>query len=184
MQIVQLETPSHGVDVELLAAMHNAEFGGSREFDVHAVGDTCYNFTCDKERKQVNCWIAYDEQNAPIGYLAATIHRSFSSYRSYAIQEMWYVIPAHRTGRASTSLLLAYERWALMNRCERIYTQVEHDADPDIVYRIMKFLSFLGYKKQGYIAVKVTSPIRTSNKDDKDDPGTRRELGAEQAQVE
>ena len=179
MHIEELQTPSHGVDIEMLAQLHHVEFGGVREFSSAAVAATCFNFTLDKQREQVNCWIAYNSKGEAVGYLAATIERSFYSFRHYAVQQMWYVVPQYRTGQAASALIMAYEEWAIKRHCERIYTQVEHDSDPSVTERVFKFLTFLGYNKQGYIAVKVTN----IKQDETDDPGTHRELGAEQAQV-
>lgn len=178
MHIAELQTPRHGADVGFLAELHHAEFGGKREFNVKAVIAASYNFMQDKQREQVNCWIAYDVDE-PVGYLAATIHHSLYSFRSYAVQEMWYVIPKYRSGRAAIGLLNAFERWARHNKCERIYAQVEHDDNATLVERIFTLLQFLGYKKQGYVAVKETN---IKLEDNKDDPGTRRTMGARQAQ--
>jgi len=179
MHIEELQTPIHGADVAALAQCHHVEFGSVREFNTAAISATCYNFTLDKKREQVNCWIAYNSKDEPVGYLAGTIHRSFYSFRLYAVQQMWYVLPQYRTGQVASSLILAYEQWATKWECERIYTQVEHDSDPTITERIFKFLGFLGYNKQGYIAVKVTN-IKLEDKSD--DPGTHRTLGADKAQ--
>jgi hypothetical protein len=176
MKVVELQTPKQGADVEFLAQLHHEEFGGSREFDVDAVMKACVNCALDIQRDQVNCWIAYNTENQPIGYLAATIHSSFYSFRKYAIQEMWFVIPRYRNARAAVALLTAYERWATQRNVERIYTQVEHDDNVEVVERIFQFMNMLGYRKQGYIAVKQTH-IKLEDK--ADDPGTHRKLGAQ-----
>jgi hypothetical protein len=129
----------------------------------------------------LNGWVAYDDDNSPVGFLAATAYRSFYSYRMYTMQEMWYVVPRARSTLAAAQLLLAYERWALGMKAERIYTQVEHDNEPTLVERIFNLLQVLGYKKQGYIAVKRPRYGNTTiHKDEDNDRTTHRSVGAEQ----
>jgi hypothetical protein len=182
MKVIRLETPQQGVDVEDLAEQLHDELGETHAFDRRAICEACYNCVSDPQRTQVNCWIAYDDNHHPLGFLAGTIHRSFYSYRKFATQEMWYVVPGARRSHAATQLLLAYEEWALDHKVERIYTQVEHDNEPLLVERIFRLMQYLGYKKQGYIAVK--RPQYDNLNEDKDnDRTTHRGVGAEQAQV-
>jgi len=178
MIVRQIENPKDGTDVEELAQLHHDEFGTSREFDRTAVGEAAFHCVMDKERKYLNCWVAYDDYDKPIGYLAATIRPSFYSRRSYAVQEMWYVVPRARGTRASIELLVQFERWALSHRVERVYMQVEHDADDTLVVKIMKLMSRLGYRTQGYIAVKVPTYDKPTNKELDNDRSTHRVVGA------
>jgi len=183
MRIAQIETPKDGTDVEELAQQHHDEFGTSREFDRKAVGQAAFHCVMDKQRRHLNCWVVYDDDDKPIGYLAGTIRPSFYSFRSYAVQEMWYVVPRARGSRASIELLVQFERWALSHNVERIYMQVEHDADDTLVMRIMKLMSRLGYRTQGYIAVKVPKYTSTPvNKDEDNDRSTHRVVGAVEEQ--
>jgi len=177
MIVKQIETPKHAVDVEELAQQHHAEFGKARQFAKSAVGEACWNCVLDKRRTQVNCWVAYDDHDHPVGYIAGTIHRSFYSYSKYAVQEMWYVVPGARRSSTATKLLRAYEQWAVEHKCERIYTQVEHDDEPELVERILRLMQYFGYNKQGYIAVK--RPVYTHEEHD-NDRSTHRGVGAEQ----
>lgn len=176
----QIETPQDGNDVEDLATLHHEEYGTSREFDAKAVGKAAFRCVSDKARRYLNCWVAYDDNDVPIGYLAGTLRDSFYSYRYYAVQEMWYVVPRARGTRASIELLLQFERWALDRNAERIYMQVEHDSDDELVERIFNLMQRLGYKKQGYIGVKV--PKYNSNRDEDNDRSTHRTVGANSAQ--
>ena len=184
MRVEQIQTPRDAVDVEDLAQQHHDEFGTSREFDRNAVGKACFQCCYDKQRKHLNCWVAYDDNNIPIGYIAGTIRPSFYSTRSYAVQEMWYVVKRARGTRASIELLLQFENWAVSHRVERIYMQVEHDADDTLVQKILRLMSRLGYKTQGYIAVKVPNykTTATFNKDTDNDRSTHRTVGAIEAQ--
>ena len=184
MKVEELHTPLHGIDVEELAQHHHEEFGGSREFSREAVGRACFNCVLDKQREQVNCWVVYDDNDIPVGYFAGTIHRSFYSDRLYAVQEMWYVLSRVRGTRAAIELLVQFERWANNHGVERIYTQVEHDADEQLVERIFKMMNKLGYKKQGYIAVKVTNnKPNTKHEDSSNDRSTHRGVGADEEQA-
>jgi len=176
MKVEQIQTPRDAVDVEDLAQQHHDEFGTSREFDRNAVGRACFQCCQDKARKYLNCWVAYDDAGQPVGYLAGTIRNSFYSNRDYAVQEMWFVVPRARGTRASIELLLQFERWALLHRVERIYMQVEHDADDSLVQKILRLMSRLGYRTQGYIAVKV--PTYNANKELDNDRSTHRGVGA------
>jgi hypothetical protein len=183
MFVKQIETPKDGLDVEELAQQHHDEFGTSREFDRKAVGQAAFHCTLDKQRKHLNCWVVYDDNNKPVGYLAATIRPSFYSFRSYAVQEMWFVLPRVRGSSASIKLLIHFEQWALSHRVERIYMQVEHDADDTLVQKILRLMARIGYRTQGYIAVKVPKYQSTSIEDKDNDRSTHRGVGAEQAQV-
>ena len=185
MFVRQIETPEDGVDVEELATLHHEEFGTSREFDRKAVSRHAFQCVQDKARKYLNCWVAYDDNNQPVGYLAATIRDSFYSNRYYAVQEMWYVVPRARGTRASIELLLQFENWALAHKVERIYMQVEHDADDTLVRKILRLMARLGYRTQGYIAVKVPSynDNTNTNKDNGNDRSTHRGVGAVEGQT-
>ena len=175
MRVVELHTPQQGLDVEQLATLHHEEFGTSREFDRGGVTQACIRCILDRQRKHMNCWIAYDDVGNPVGYLAATLNRSFYSHRDYAVQEMWFVVRAYRGTRASINLLRAFETWATSHNAERIYTQVEHDTDTGLVERILLLMQMLGYRKAGYIAVKV---LDNKHKDEDNDRSTHRVVGA------
>ena len=177
ISVRQIETPADGLDVEDLAVMHHDEFGTSREFDRKAVSKHAFQCCQDKERKYLNCWVAYDDDGNAIGYLAGTIRDSFYSNRYYAVQEMWYVVPRARGTRASIELLVQFERWALFHGVERIYMQVEHDHDDSLVHKILRLMSRLGYRTQGYIAVKVPT-YTNANKELDNDRSTHRGVGA------
>jgi hypothetical protein len=174
MPVVRLETPEEGLDVEHLAQLHHEEYGGTREFSADAISKNCFRCVFDKERKYLNCWIAYDDKNLPVGYLTGALYPSTYSHRFFAIQEMWYVIPRARGSRAAIMLLNAYEHWAKARNAERIYTQVEHDGDLSTTEYVFDLLQRLGYRKQGYIAVKTEDKLH--------DRSTHRAVGAEQAQ--
>jgi hypothetical protein len=179
MKIVELHTPLEGLHVEYLAEQHHEEFGTSREFSRQGVTQACLRCVMDKERKRMNCWIAYDDDDSPVGYLAATLNRSFYSLRDYAVQEMWFVVRTHRGSRASIDLLRSFEKWATRHDAERIYTQVEHDTDTRLVERILLLMQRMGYRKAGYIAVKV---LGNKHKDEDNDRSTHRGVGANEAQ--
>jgi len=185
MLVRQIESPKDGNDVEDLATLHHDEYGTSREFNAKAVGQAAFHCVMDKQRKHLNCWVAYDDNNQPIGYLAATIRPSFYSFRSYAVQEMWYVVKRARGTRASIELLLQFENWAVSHNVERIYMQVEHDADDTLVQKILRLMSRLGYRTQGYIAVKVPiyKTTATFNKDEDNDRSTHRTVGVAEEQA-
>lgn len=179
MKVRELNTPVQGLDVEWLAQQHHQEFGGSREFDTKAVGRACIHCIGDNERKHLNCWIVYDDAfDKPIGYLAATMHWSFYSFRMYAVQEMWYVLPHFRGTSAAVRLVQAFEKWARERNAERVYMQVEHDADMTLVERIFALIGRLGYHKKGYIAVK-----HISKEENVDDRTTHSEVGVRARQA-
>lgn len=172
MKVRAIETPQDGLDVEHLATLHHEEFGGTREFSSDAVSRACFKCVVDKERKYLNCWVCYDDHNLPVGYLSGAMYPSTYSDRFYAIQEMWFVIPRVRGSRAAILLLNAYEHWAKGRQAERIYTQVEHDGDLSTTEYVFDLLQRLGYRKQGYIAVKTEDKYNY-------DRTTHRAVGAE-----
>lgn len=173
----QVETPRDANDIEDVATHCNNEHGCGRAFDPREIGKHVFVCVMDKKRKYINGWVAYDINNLPVGYMVATMRQSMFSTRNYAIQEMWYVLPHARNSLAGLMLLHAFEKWAIERDAERIYMQVEHDNDHVLTDRILKLMTGMGYKKQGYICVKVLT------EDTNDDRSTHRSVGAEQAQV-
>ena len=179
INVRRVNTPADGVDIEELSAVHHAEFGCGREFDRKVVGMHAFHAVKDPERKWINGWVAYDVDNKPVGYLVGTIRESCYSHRLYAIQEMWFVLPRARRSFAAITLMQEFEKWALERDVERIYTQVEHDYDDVLVERITRMMGVMGYKKQGYVCVKL---VNNKEKEVEDVNRTsHRSVGAEQA---
>jgi Acetyltransferase (GNAT) family len=174
--IRQVETPSDSIDIEEVSMHHDNEHGCGRAFNPRAIGKHVYVCVKDPERKHINGWVAYDEANKPVGYLVATMRESMFSDRSYAIQEMWYVLPYARKSMAGLQLLHAFEKWATERNAERIYMQVEHDDNDVLVERIFKLMATMGYKKQGYICVKTINKDKEKEVDH--DSSTHRSVGA------
>lgn len=176
MHVEALETPKQGVDIEELAQLHHDEFGCGREFDVRAVARAIAVCVRDPDRKYINAWIGYDSDNHPVGYIVGTIRPSLYNLRDIAAQEMWFVVPKHRSGLIAALLIWHFEKWAKDKKCERIYTQVEHDNQPGLVERIIQVMHRLGYKTQGYMAVK-----HLDQKGNDDDRTTHSKVGVRQA---
>lgn len=179
INVRRVNTVKEGVDIEDLSALHHAEFGCGREFDKSVVGMHAFHAIKDPDRKYINGWIAYDKDDLPVGYLVGTIRDSCYSHRTYAIQEMWFVLPRARKSFAAITLMQEFEKWALSHNVERIYTQVEHDYDDVLVERITRMMGVMGYKKQGYVCVKLVN----KEKEVEDDHAStsHRSVGAEQA---
>ena len=175
----QVETPRDANDIEDVATHCHNDHGCGRSFDAREIGKHVFICVQDPQRKYINGWVAYDEQDQPIGYMVATMRQSLFSQRSYAIQEMWYVLPSARRSLAGVLLLHAFERWALERNAERIYMQVEHDSDWVLTERVVKLMQSMGYKKQGYICVKTFN--EQQEKEVEDDRTAHRSVGAEQA---
>jgi transposase InsO family protein len=176
----QVETPRDSVDIEDVATHASNEHGCGREFDPRAIGRHVFYAVKDPERKHINGWVAYDIDGKPVGYLVATMRESMYSFRSYAIQEMWYVLPHARKSFAGLMLLHAFDKWATERNAERIYMQVEHDQDDKLIERVFRLMESMGYRKQGYIGVKVLDGNK--EKDTSHDRTAHRAVGAEQAQ--
>ena len=178
MHIEALETPKQGVDIEQLAQRHHDEFGCGRNFNVAAVTRAVWGCIRDPDRKYINAWIGYDNDGVPIGYIVGCIRPSLYNLTTIASQEMWFVIPKHRSGLIAALLIWNFEKWCKAKGVERIYTQVEHDNEPELVERLIKVMQRLGYKKQGYIAVK-----HISKEENVDDRTTHSEVGARQKEA-
>jgi len=179
MKVMPLTTPKEGVDIEELALLHHNEFGGDRDFDVRAIARAVIQCIRDPERKYLNAWVGYDNDGRRIGYIVGTIRPSLYSMADIAQQEMWFVVPEHLSGLVAALLIWHFEHWAKDKNVEHIYTQVEHDEQPELVERIITMLDRLGYKKQGYIAVK-----HLKQKGNDDDRTTHRGVGVAQEQAE
>lgn len=167
MKVLMLDTPTQGVDIEELAQLHHDEFGGDRGFDVRAVTRAVIQCILDDRRSSLNAWIAYDDSDKPVGYIVGTIRPSLYNMTDIAVQEMWFMVPEHRTGLAAIQLVWHMEKWAKAHNVERIYLQVEHDDRPELVERIVTIIDRLGYRKQGYIAVKHLFNRAKGNSDDR-----------------
>jgi hypothetical protein len=174
--IRQVETPSDSVDIEQVATHCNNQHGCGRSFDAREIGKHVRVCVMDAQRRYINGWVAYNTtDNKPVGYLVATMRQSMFSTRSYAIQEMWYVLPEARKSMAGLMLLHEFDKWATERNAERIYMQVEHDNDEVLTERIAKLMHSMGYKKQGYICVKV---VNHEEKEVNNDSSTHRSVGA------
>lgn len=172
-----LDTPTQGVDIEELAQLHHDEFGEGRQFDVRAVTRAVIQCILDDRRKFINAWIGYDDADKPVGYIVGTIRPSLYNMADIATQEMWFVVPQHRSGLVAVQLVWHMEKWAKAQGVERIYLQVEHDNRPELVERIISAIDRLGYRKQGYIAVKHINRAKGNS----DDRSTHSELVANTA---
>jgi GNAT superfamily N-acetyltransferase len=172
MKIEAVTTPRHGVDLENLAQLHHDEFGCGRAFARQAITNHVIICVRDPDRKWLNGWVAYDDNDKPVGYIIGTIRPSIYNLTDIACQEMWFVLPKYRSGLIAVQLLWHFEKWARDRKVERIYTQVEHDNEPQLVERIIHIMNRLGYKTQGYIAVK-----HLMEKGNSDDRTTHSEVG-------
>src|SRR5262245_32146893 len=129
IKVEQLKTQQHATNVVMLGMWHHDEFGAGRKFDKKTLATSVFLGMQDAERRWLNGWIAYDGDE-PVGYLVGKINRSFFSQSTYAVQEMWYVVPHYRGSSAALRLLREFERWADERGCERRYLYVEHDDAP------------------------------------------------------
>lgn len=179
MKVQLLQTPAQGVDFEQLARLHHNEFGGDRPFAELGVARAVRECVRDPNREWFNAWLGYDTAGHPVGYIVGTVRHNLYSFGNIASQEMWFVVPQHRSGLVAALLLWNFEQWAKQRECERIYMQVEHDDRPELVERIITIMDRFGYKKQGYIAVK---HLNISNKDNDDDRTTHSGVGVEKAE--
>jgi hypothetical protein len=179
ISVRQVETPRDSLDIEEVSTHCHNDHGCGRAFDVDEIGKHVYVCVKDPQRKYINGWVAYDDDtHEPVGYLVATMRQSMFSRRSYAIQEMWYVLPQARKSLAGLMLLHAFEKWATERDAERIYMQVEHDDNELLVERIFKLMNSMGYKKQGYICVKVVNASEEKEVGHDHDTATHRAMGA------
>ena len=142
------------LDVRDLAIAHHDELGGVREFDSAAVVWQANHMLTDEKREYNNCWIVYTDADEAVGYLAASCPLTFYSWRRIAVQQMFYVLPAHRASRAAVMLVNEFNTWAKERHCEEAHMTVEHEVDSARVARTEKFVNRLGYKTRGFIAIK------------------------------
>jgi GNAT superfamily N-acetyltransferase len=153
IEVVEMQTDAHILDVRDLAVAHHDQYGGATEFDTAAVCASCRTMQQDRERVQDNCWIAYVDGKA-VGYLASSCVRNYYSWRNIATQQVWYVLPAYRGTRAGVLLVKALEKWARKHNCEAVYMGVEHDVYSDETARTVKLIGALGYNPRGVYAIK------------------------------
>jgi hypothetical protein len=122
------------------------------EYDPELILREATHVAIKAERRNLNCWIAYEKEQ-PIGFLVAHASPMLWTSRLHAYQDIWYVLPNHRNGRASILLLKAFEAWSKhIGAIRSTLTVALHNTDD--VERVSKLFDRLGYLKAGYYHVK------------------------------
>lgn len=128
-----------------------AECDPDAVFDELAARITLQSILNNKVREYTNCFIAY-KYDLPVGFILVSVLHSMYSADKYGNQDWWYVLPQHRGGLATLSLLLAFEKWAKDKGAHTLFTgsrtQLRHAE------RTIATLSKLGYHNVGQVLVK------------------------------
>lgn len=111
---------------------------------------SCIQTRNDIDRKQVNCFIAYDGEHA-IGFLVGVTTGAFHRHGIVAEQKLCYVTPTARGTLAVKLLIRAFERWARINGATQIFTGT---ANQRYAERTSKLFEHLGYARVGSLHVK------------------------------
>lgn|SRR6478736_1560528 len=111
---------------------------------------SCIRCRNDIERKQVNCWIAYADDEA-IGFLVGVATPCFHRQGIVAEQKLCYVTPDRRGSTAAFRLIKQFEKWARINGATQIFTG---SANLRHAERTIKLLETIGYTRVGALLVK------------------------------
>lgn len=148
MDVREVRTKQEVEDVVTLARIFHAEHWSHLEFDpavIHKYGDAIrYDF----DRLSYNCWIAYDDEKAPVGFLVAKCSQYFFSNQLCANQELWFVRPNLRGTRIAFELIKKFEDWAKLLGAVEIYTG-QAIPDPEKGKKVSRVLTKLGYPRVG-----------------------------------
>lgn len=175
IRCIPVTEDKHATDIVRMGRAQHAEFLHTRMIDPKAAYINCLRFMKDPLRLWVNAWVLYDN-DTPIGYFIGKVSQSFFSNQKYAVQDAWFVLKKYRGTRAGFKLLEAFERWADARGCEARYLTIENAYMPEHVERHARLMELLGYKVQGYIAVKQPT---TAQEEVSNDPVAHRALGVE-----
>lgn len=150
LHVQELRTQQQIADVYELAKQFGADIEPSEPIDFDTLARSCLMILEDVERKYLNLFIAYDDEE-PLGFLLGVTSPCLHRPRVVAEQKLWYVMPTARGGLAAKYLVMAYERWARLNGATQIYTGT---ANKLYAERTSKLLKHLGYARVGYLHVK------------------------------
>lgn len=151
-KIVVRELLDREQDFEILhmAQMFAEDVDLDESVDVDTVLLSCIKVRLDIDRKNVNCFIAY-EHNKPIGFLVGVASPAFHRKGIVAEQKLCYVIPNRRGSFAALRLVQAFERWARLQGSTQIFTGT---ANKRYAEKTSKFFEQIGYARVGSLHVK------------------------------
>jgi len=151
MRIEQLET-TFFEDFIALAKVMQEECEPDLLFDEQTLVEWMFNGTADAERKWMNAWLAYDDEDKLIGMAVASTGGYPFSKSTWSLMHYWYVLPEYRQTFAALELLQAFEAWSRKLGCIRMHfgaDRVDVDKARDINGGIEK-LGFTKYGEQFY----------------------------------
>lgn len=156
MKIVQLETAEHGADLEDLIIAQHVEIGGDRVLDIDECRRTMARIATDATRGEMNCWLAYDDNDKLVGYLGGYSAAVFYSRMRHVHCDELYIIPEARGSRALIMLVREFEKWG-WNRphVELLQMNVSHRLATVETEQVLHLYERLGYKLTGYYATKM-----------------------------
>lgn len=139
-------------DVEILHMTENfiEDVDLREEVDPETLLMSCAAIRNDIERKNVNCFIAY-ENGEPIGFLVGVASPAFHRQGIVAEQKLCYVVPNRRGSFAALRLVQAFERWARLQGATQIFTGT---ANKRYAEKTSQFFERIGYARVGALHVK------------------------------
>lgn len=134
-------------DVLLLGKAFRDESGAHLPFDPDWTRDWLEQVMSDTDRAFVNVFIAYRD-DMPAGMLIGFARPYVFSSAICASQELWYVVPKHRSQRTAYMLMRAFEEWARLRGAIEIFTGITA-GDAETTSRIAGVLTRMGYPLVG-----------------------------------
>jgi GNAT superfamily N-acetyltransferase len=148
--VSELRDEQQDLDIIRMAEEFAEEINLNEYIDPVIVKVSCTRVRNDMKRKDLNCWLAYLNDEA-IGFLVAICFPTWYNRKIVSEQKIWFVSKQYRGTRAAFLLIKAYEQWARLNGATQMYTGV---ANHDNSERHGKILEKLGFRRVGSTHVK------------------------------
>lgn len=157
LELTEMTTKEHMVDVWKLTKAYVAELPQSDFVDSHKLQRSCYLCVQDVDRKNLNVWLVYKEgYTTAIGFAVAIASPNWYNDLITTELKVWYILPEYRGTRAFLKLLKAYEQWARLRSAHILYTGVASNLSDLQTERTSKLLEKLGYPLMGRLHAKET----------------------------
>ena len=145
--VTELRVARHAIDiVDLGRRMHEENHTSMPYDEPHTMSSAVMIMNSD--RKDINAWVAYDEEEIAVGFMVGAVHRCLFSPTKIAQQELLYVVPESRKSLLANNLIECYEFWAATQKVSQIFLGV---AMNDVIHsdRVGLFFERRGYDRVG-----------------------------------
>lgn len=147
--VKELLYPQQDFEIVRLATDFVNDVDLNESIDVDTTIMSCIRIRNDINRENVNCFIAYDGDEA-IGFLVGVTSQAFHRKGVVAEQKLCYVSPNKRGSTAAMRLVRAFVGWAKLNGATQIFTGTANNRYAE---KTSKLFEQLGFRRVGYTHV-------------------------------